>query len=135
MVEGDRGHQVVADVCTDDIVEEMCVDEPEIAIDGSSCAASECPRFVVVMRHRCVGVLEEGDGHCFVSIEQRILREDLPIQLFTHSHGTPQRTITFQLPKIWPATTRPAIMIATPRSDSMINGSSLFLKNTLSSPK
>ena len=69
MVEGDGRHQVVADVCADDVVEEMCVDEPEIAIDGSSCAASKCPRLVVVVRHRRVGVLEEGDGHCFVSIE------------------------------------------------------------------
>ena len=135
MVEGDRGHQVVADMCADDVVEEMRVDEAEIAIDGSSCTTSECPRLVVVVWHRCVSVLKESDGNYFVSIEQGVFGIDLPIQLFTHSHGTPQRTITFQLPKIWPATTRPAIMIATPRSDNMINGSSLFLKNTLSSPK
>jgi len=60
VVEGDRRHQVVADVCADDIVEEMCVDEPEITIDSGSCGTSECPRLVVVVRHRWSGVLEEG---------------------------------------------------------------------------
>jgi len=63
VVEGDRGHEVVADVGADDVVEEMRVDEAEITIDGCGCAASESPGFGVVMWHACIGVLEESDGH------------------------------------------------------------------------
>ena len=51
VIEGDRGDEVVADVGADDVVEEMCIDESEITIDGSSGAASERPRLIVVMRH------------------------------------------------------------------------------------
>lgn len=64
VVEGDRGDEVVADVCADDIVEEVRIDESEIAVDGCGCATGECPGFVVVVRHGCVGVLEEGDCDC-----------------------------------------------------------------------
>jgi hypothetical protein len=51
VIEGDRGDEVVADVGADDVVEEMRIDESEITIDGSSGAASERPRLVIVMRH------------------------------------------------------------------------------------
>lgn len=71
MVEGDGGDEVVADVCADDVVEEMRIDEAEIAINGCGCAASESPGFGVVMWHACIGVLEESDchySHPFVSL-------------------------------------------------------------------
>ena len=61
MIEGDCGDEVVAHVCADDVVEEVRVDEPEVAIDGCCCSASEGPGAVVVVGHGCVGVLEEGD--------------------------------------------------------------------------
>ena len=64
MVEGDSGYEVMADVCADDIVEEVGVDESEVAVNGCGCSASECPCFVVVVGHGCVGVLEEGDCNC-----------------------------------------------------------------------
>lgn len=63
MVERDCGHEMMADVCTDDVVEEMRVDEAEVAVDGGCGAAGESPGFVVVVGHAGVGVLEEGDGH------------------------------------------------------------------------
>jgi len=81
VVEGDGGDEVVADVGTDDIVEEVGVDEAQVP----------------------VGVLEESDGDCGAELvffgTQRQEKVNLPIQLFTHNHGTPQSTITFQLPK------------------------------------
>ena len=64
VVEGNCGYEVVADVCADDVVEEVGIDESEIAVDGCGCAAGESPGFVVVVRHRCIGVLEEGDCDC-----------------------------------------------------------------------
>lgn len=63
MVEGDGGDEVVADVCTNDIVEEVSVDEAKVAVDGCCGAAGEGPGLVVVVRHAGVGVLEKGDGH------------------------------------------------------------------------
>ena len=63
VVEGDGGDQVVADVRADDVVEEVGVDEAQVAINGGGRAARERPRLVVVVRHAGVGVLEEGDGN------------------------------------------------------------------------
>lgn len=62
MIEGNGGNEMMADMCTDDVVEEMSVDEAEVAVDGCSGSASEGPGLVVVVGHRCIGVLEEGDG-------------------------------------------------------------------------
>ena len=64
VVERDCGDEVVADVRADDVVEEVGVDEAEVAVDGCGCSARERPGFVVVVRHGCVGVLEEGDRDC-----------------------------------------------------------------------
>ena len=63
VVEGDGGDEVVADVRADDVVEEVRVDEAEVAVDGCGGSAGEGPGFVVVVWHCCVGVLEECDGH------------------------------------------------------------------------
>jgi len=62
VVEGDGGDEVVADVCADYVVEEVRVDEAEVAVDGCGGAAGEGPGAVVVVRHAAVSVLEEGDG-------------------------------------------------------------------------
>lgn len=64
VVEGDRGDKVMADVCADDVVEEMGIDETEVAIDGCGGTTGEGPGGGVVVGHGCVGVLEEGDCHC-----------------------------------------------------------------------
>jgi hypothetical protein len=61
VVEGDRGHEVVADVRADDVVEEMRVDEAQVAIDGGAGTARKSPCVAVVMWEGAVGVLEEGD--------------------------------------------------------------------------
>lgn len=63
VVEGDCRDEMMADVRADDVVEEVGVDESEITIDCCGCATGECPCLVVVVRHCCVGVLEESDGH------------------------------------------------------------------------
>lgn len=54
----------MANVGTNDIVEKMGINEPEIAIDSSGCTTSEIPGAVVVMGHGCVGVLKEGNSNC-----------------------------------------------------------------------
>lgn len=64
VVEGNRGNEMVADVGANDVVEEMSVNEAEIAVDGGSGTTGEGPCLVVVVRHAGVGVLEEGDGNC-----------------------------------------------------------------------
>lgn len=64
VVEGDGGDEVVADVCADDVVHEMGVDESEVTVDGCGGSASEGPGAVVVVWHTSVGVLEEGDCNC-----------------------------------------------------------------------
>lgn len=130
VVEGDGGDKVVADMGADDVVEEMRVNETQIAINGGRGAARECPSFVVVVRHAGVCVLKEGDGDCEWSMSASIFhqeREDSPIQLLTHSQGTNHSTITYQLPKTCPAHTSAAIMAATPTSLKRIRGSSFFL--------
>lgn len=63
MVEGDCGDQVVADVGADDIVEEVGVDEAEVAVDGCGGATGEGPGAVVVVGHAAISVLEEGYCH------------------------------------------------------------------------
>jgi hypothetical protein len=69
VVEGDGGHEVVADVGADDVVEEVGVDEAEVAVDGCGGAAGEGPGCVAVVGHGGVGVLEEGDGHYMQMLE------------------------------------------------------------------
>lgn len=64
VVEGDGGHEVVADVRADDVVEEVRVDESEIAVDGGGCAARECPGAVGVVGEGGIGVLEECYCDC-----------------------------------------------------------------------
>lgn len=66
VVEGDGGDEVVAHVRADDVVEEVGVDEAEVAVDGCGGAAGEVPGVVVVVGEATVGVLEEGDGDCWV---------------------------------------------------------------------
>lgn len=63
MVEGDGGNEVVEDVCTDDVVEEVGVDKAEVTIDGCGSAAGEGPGVVPVVRKRGISVLQEGDCH------------------------------------------------------------------------
>lgn len=41
----------MADVRADDVVEEMCVNEAEIAVDGGGRATGEGPCFVIVVWH------------------------------------------------------------------------------------
>ena len=65
VVEGDRGDEVVAYVRADDVVEEVGVDEAEVAVDGGGGAAGEVPGVVVVVGETAVGVLEEGDCDCW----------------------------------------------------------------------
>ena len=62
VVEGDGGDKVVADMGADDVVEEVRVNETQIAINGGRGATRECPSFVVVVRHAGICVLKEGDG-------------------------------------------------------------------------
>lgn len=64
MVERDSGHEMMADVRADDVVEEMRVDEAEVAVDGGGCAACECPGCGGVVGEGGVGVLEEGYCYC-----------------------------------------------------------------------
>ena len=137
MVEGDCRDEVVADVGADDVVEEVGVDEAEVAVDCCCGSAGEGPGFVVVVRHACVGVLEEGNCYCLTEsslVSYSLSRigdggekRDGPIQLLTHNQGTPQSTITFQLPNTCPASTSAAIITATPTSLSRMSPSSLFL--------
>lgn len=54
----------MTDVCTDDVVEEMSIDEAEITVDGGCCSTSKGPGIIVVMRHASIGVLKESDGNC-----------------------------------------------------------------------
>jgi len=44
MVEWDGGDEVMTYVRADYVVEEMGIDEAEVAVDGGSCSASEVPR-------------------------------------------------------------------------------------------
>jgi hypothetical protein len=60
VVEGDRGNEMVADMGADDVVEEVSVDEAEVAVDGGGCAAGKGPGLVVIVRHGSIGVLEES---------------------------------------------------------------------------
>lgn len=62
VVEGNGGNEMMADMCANNIVEEMSVNEAEVAIDGCSGSASECPGLIIVVGHGCISVLEEGDG-------------------------------------------------------------------------
>jgi len=59
VVERDCGDEVVADVGTDDVVEEVGVDEAEVAVNCCGCAAGEGPGAVCVVWHAGVGMLEE----------------------------------------------------------------------------
>ena len=63
MVEGNGGDEVVADMCANDVVEEMSVNKSKITVDCGSSSASEVPGIVVVVRHGGIGVLEESDGN------------------------------------------------------------------------
>lgn len=67
MVEGDRGDVVVEDVGLDDAVQKRATDKSEFAVDSSSRATSVSPSLSVIVRKSRVGVLEEGDGDCFLS--------------------------------------------------------------------
>ncbi len=42
---------MVADVCADDVVEEVGIDETEVAVDCGCCSTSKVPGFVVVVGH------------------------------------------------------------------------------------
>ena len=64
VVEGDGGDKVVADVRSDNVVEEVRVDEAEVTIDGCGGSAGEGPGSIVVVGHAGIGVLEEGDCDC-----------------------------------------------------------------------
>ncbi|CAG8960711.1 hypothetical protein HYFRA_00013481 [Hymenoscyphus fraxineus] len=61
VVEWDGGDEVVADVCANDIVEEVGIDEAKVTINGGSGSTGEGPGLVVVVGHATIGVLEEGD--------------------------------------------------------------------------
>lgn len=63
VVERNGGNEVMADMGTDDIVEEMGIDEAKVTINGSSGTTSECPCRVFVMGKGGVGVLKEGYCH------------------------------------------------------------------------
>lgn len=63
VVEGDGGDEVVQNVRADDVVEEVGVDESEVAVNGGSGTTGEGPGAVVVVREGAVGVLEESDGN------------------------------------------------------------------------
>src|SRR4051812_19454013 len=95
VVEWDGRDEMVADVGTNDVVEEMGIEKSEITIDRCRGTTSKVPGAVIVVRHGSVGVLEEGNGDCKCQLyPSKILADNLPIQLFTQSHGTPQRTRT-----------------------------------------
>jgi hypothetical protein len=131
VVEGNGGNEVVADVGADDVVEEVSVDEAEITVDGGGCAAGKGPGLVVIVGHASIGVLKEG--YCNFAFEicqyppPMRIGENSPIQLLTQSQGTPQSTMTVQLPKTCPAQTSAAIIVATPTSLKRIRWSSFFL--------
>lgn len=108
VVERNGGYQVVAHVCTNDVMEEMGINEAKVTINCCSSTTGESPGAAVIVRHGRVGVLEEGNGN-FKNKSVKSMgqsktskdfgRRNIPIQLFTHSHGMPQRTITLRLPK------------------------------------
>jgi hypothetical protein len=52
----------------------VSVDEPEVAVDGRGCPTGKGPCSVVVVGHRCVGVLEEGDCDCNRSVLMQEIR-------------------------------------------------------------
>ena len=64
VVEWNCGDKVVADVRSDNVVEEVRVDEAEVTIDGCGGSAGEGPGSIVVVGHAGIGVLEEGDCDC-----------------------------------------------------------------------
>jgi len=58
VIEGDGRHEVMTDVCANDVMEEMGVDEAEIAVDGRASSTGEVPGLFGrsgAWRHRCVG--------------------------------------------------------------------------------
>jgi hypothetical protein len=63
VVEGDGGDEVVADVSTNDVVEEMGVNEAKVTVNGGGGTASKAPGAVAVVGKGSVGVLEESDGN------------------------------------------------------------------------
>lgn len=68
VVERNCGDEMMADVRADDVVEEVGIDETEVTINGGCRTTSEGPGLVVVVRHGCVGVLEEGNCDCRSSL-------------------------------------------------------------------
>jgi hypothetical protein len=64
MIKWDSGHEMMADVGADDVVEEMSVDETEVAVDSGGSTAGEGPGVIAVVGEGAVGVLEEGNCHC-----------------------------------------------------------------------
>jgi len=61
VVEGDHGEEVVSDVVVRDVVEEEAADPAEEGtIDGTDGTTEERPFVLAVVRHRGVGVMEEG---------------------------------------------------------------------------
>lgn len=63
VVEWNGRDEMVADMSANNVVEEMGVNKAEITINGSRGTASKIPGLGIVVRHGCVGVLEEGDSH------------------------------------------------------------------------
>lgn len=63
VVKRDSADEMVADVCANDIMEKVSVDEAKITIDGRCCTACKCPGRVAVMWELSICVLKECNGH------------------------------------------------------------------------
>lgn len=64
MIKRDGGYKVVDDMGSHDVVEEMCVDESEIAIDGGCSTTDKGPLRMGVMRKSAIRMLEKGYEDC-----------------------------------------------------------------------
>ena len=63
VVERNCANVVVENVGFDDAMEKVWTDRPKVAVDGSSGATDEVPRFVLVVRKRWIAMLEVRDGN------------------------------------------------------------------------
>lgn len=66
LVEGNPAEQVVNDMVVDDFVEEVAADEADAPVNGGKGTLGVGPGFGSVVGDSGVGVLQVGDGDCFV---------------------------------------------------------------------
>jgi len=63
VVEGYRADEVVADVRAYDVMEEVCVNEAKVAVDGCGGSTGEGSGVVTVVWERTICMVKKGDRH------------------------------------------------------------------------